>query len=202
MKLFLTSAANQVMDKIASMLSKPASEYKLAFIPTASDPNGNNKPWADADRASLIEVGFQVTDYGLRDKREDEVRTELSKYDIIFVAGGNPFYLLDQARKSGFIKIAEELTEQGVIYIGSSAGSYLACPTVETGLWKSPDKNRIGLKDFTALGFVDFLIFAHFEPKYEGAFQTGKRTTKYPVITLTDKQFVFWEDGDYKVIEV
>lgn len=201
MKLFLTSAANQVIGKIVTRLSKKPGEYRLAFVPTAGDPYGPVKPWMDADRAMLVELGFDVEDFDLKDKTEEETRRALAKFDIIFVAGGNTFYLLDHAWKSGFLKVAREMVEKGTIYIGSSAGSYLACPTIEAAGWEDADKNIVGLKDLTALGLVNFLIHAHHEPKYEKVVADAKKTTNYPVITLTDRQFIAIEDDNYRIID-
>lgn len=195
MKLFLTSQASEVMDKIVPMLPKKPSELKLAFIPTAGDPYGDNKPWMDADRAQLVDLGFEVADFDLKNITEIQTRKTLSKFDILFVAGGNTFYLLDYVRKSGFDKVVKELVEKGVIYIGSSAGSYVACPTIEAASWKHlGDRNKVGLKDLSAIGLVDFLVVAHYEEKYRDAVKAGIKTTHYPVIPLTNDQMIVVED--------
>jgi len=200
MKLFLTSAACKVLPKIAIMLGRPAKGMKLAFIPTAGDPYGDNKPWMDADRAELVELGFLVTDFDLKDKNETDTRAELSKYDVIFVAGGNVYYLLDYARKSGFLTVVRELVNNGTIYIGSSAGSYLACPTIEAAGWKHADRNVVGLKDLRALGLVDFIVVAHYEPELSEDIEAHKKSTKYPVIILTDQQMVVVTDDKNEVV--
>jgi len=202
MKIFLTSQASRVMAKVAVMLPKPARELKLAFIPTAGDPYGDDKPWMDADRAMLVGLGFQVEDFDLKNKTEDDVRKTLSKFDVIFVAGGNTFYLLNEARQSGFLKVAKELVKKGTVYIGSSAGSYLACPTIEAADWKHADRNIVNITDWTALGIVDFLVIAHYSDKYKEAVEQGKKTTKYKVIILTDNHFVKSDGEKYEIFTV
>ncbi|MCX6811737.1 MAG: Type 1 glutamine amidotransferase-like domain-containing protein, partial [Candidatus Berkelbacteria bacterium] len=197
MKIFLTSQAQKVMGKIAAMLPKPTKKLKLAFIPTAGDPYGDNKPWMDADRDKLVELEFQVEDFDLKNKTEDETRQTLSKFDIIFVAGGNTFYLLNEIKKSGFDKVARELVRKGRVYIGSSAGSYIACPTIEAACWKHADKNIVNLKDLTALNLVDFIVVCHYLSQYKEIVEAGKKTTKFPVITLTDNQFIFADDNNF-----
>ena len=199
MKIFLTSQASAVMDKVVKMLPKPARELKLAFVPTAGDPYGEDKPWMDADRAMLVELGFQVEDFDLKNKTENETRETLSKFDVIFVAGGNTFYLLGQARKSGFDKVVPELVKKGTVYIGSSAGSYLACPTIEAAGWKHADRNIPGLKDLTALNLVSFLVVCHYSDEFKEVVASGKKSTKYPVMTLTDEQFIFGDGKNYQI---
>lgn len=188
--IFLTSQASRVMDKVVKRLPKPAAELKLAFVPTAGDPYGDNKPWMDADRAKLVDLGFQVENFDLKGKTEAETREILSKFDVIFVAGGNTFYLLNEARKSGFDKVVPELVKKGTIYIGSSAGSYLACPSIVHAGWKHADRNQVGLTDLTGLNLVDFIVVCHYKPIYNEIVAEGRKSTSFPVRTLTDEEFI------------
>lgn len=201
MNIFLTSQASRVMGEIVAMLPKPAKELKLAFIPTAADPY-DDKPWMDADRATLAGLGFKVEDFDLKNKTEDETRKALSEFDVIFVAGGNTFYLLDWARKSGFIKVAKELVKKGTVYIGSSAGSYLACPTIEAAGWRSADRNIVDINDLTALGFVDFILVTHYADKYKEVVEQGRKTTKLEVYTLADNEFIKSDGEKYERMSV
>jgi len=200
MKLFLTSQASSMVDQIVARLEKPASELKLAFIPTAGDPYGDDKPWMDEDRKSLTDAGFKVQDVDLKNKSEETFRKELKDFDIIFVAGGNTFYLLDWVKKSGFDKVTKELVQNGIIYIGSSAGSYIACPTVEAASWKHADKNIVRLKDWTALNLVNFILVAHYEERYQEMVEANKKTAKYPVYTLTNDQMIVVEEDKYTLV--
>lgn len=202
MNIFLTSQASKVMREVAKLLPKPAGELKLAFIPTAGDPYGDDKPWMDADRAMLVELGFQVEDFDLKNKTEDETRKKLAGFDVLFVAGGNTFYLLNEVKKSGFDKVAREMVKAGKIYIGSSAGSYIACPTIEAADWKHADRNIVNLKDWTALGLVDFIVVAHYADKYKEAIEQGKKTTNLDVKILTDTQFIKSDGEKYEIVEV
>jgi dipeptidase E len=199
MNIFLTSQASRVMGKVAEMLPKDPKELKLAFIPTAGDP-WDDKPWMDADRKMLVELGFQVEDFDLKNKTEEETRKTLKEFDVLFVAGGNTFHLLNEAKKSGFDKVAREMVKAGTVYICSSAGSYLACPTIEAAGWKHADRNQVGLKDLSALNLVDFIVVAHYAVKYKEAVEAGKKTTDLKVITITDEQFITSDGENYKII--
>ena len=127
----------------------------------------------------------------------------ISFCDIIYVNGGNTYYLLDKVRKSGFDKIIGELLDQGKIYVGVSAGSYLASPTIEAAGWKhtDPDRNVVKLKDLTALNLVPFIITAHYNrKKYRVAVSAGAAKSKYPVVALYDSQAVQVEGDKYKIV--
>lgn len=198
-KLFLTSQFHKVASELLPLLSKPADETTVAFIPTAADVY-DEKPWMYADRDKLVEMGLQVFDLSLKGKTKQELKEALSKADVIFVSGGNTFYLLDEAKKSGFVDIVKELVSRGVVYIGSSAGSYVACPTIEVANWKHQDRNIVGLEDLTAMALVPFLMSVHYKPEYKDSLLEGKTKTKLPVKILTDDQAIVVLDNDYKLV--
>jgi len=198
MNIFLTSQASEVMGRVAKMLPKEPRELKLAFIPTAGDP-WDDKPWMDADRKMLVDLGFKIEDFDLKNKTEDETRKTLADFDILFVAGGNTFYLLDEAKKSGFDRVAREMVKAGTVYIGSSAGSYIACPTIEAAGWKHADRNTPNLKDLSALNLVDFIVVAHYTDKFKEIVEEGKKTTDLKVVVLTDSQFIASNGKEYRI---
>lgn len=198
-KLLLTSQFKNMVKELEAILPKPANELTVAFIPTAADVY-EEKPWMYADRDELTKLGLHVFDLSLKDKTKQEIEDALSNVDIIFVAGGNTFYLLDQARKTGFVEIVPKLVEKGVIYIGSSAGSYLTCPTIEAATWKNQDKNIIGMTDFTALSLVPFLLFVHYKPEHNDLLKQEIPKTKYPVRILKDDQAILAIDNEYKFV--
>ncbi len=161
MKLYLTSVASQSLDKIVQELPQKPAELKVLFIPTAADTYAkDNRPWFDADRDKFIELGFKLEDFDLKGKSEDEVRAALSKTDIIFVSGGNTFYLLEHVKKSGFDKVLRELKDSDKIYIGSSAGSIILGPNIEP-IKSFDDPSAAKLDNYDGIGLVDFVVLPH-----------------------------------------
>ncbi len=199
MKLLLTSAGTNVKDEILKILPKPPNELKLAHIITASTPE-LSKGYVIKDKQRMIYLGFDVEDIDIEGKNEEELRVLLHDKDIICVQGGNTFYLLKQARLSGFDKVVKELVSQGKIYIGISAGSYIACPTIEQATWKHKASGDFGVTDYNALNFVPFLITAHFKEEYRPLIEKGSKSTQYPVVALCDTQAVLVEDGKWKIV--
>ncbi|MEK7166381.1 MAG: Type 1 glutamine amidotransferase-like domain-containing protein [Patescibacteria group bacterium] len=187
MKLLLTSAGFQIKDEILKILPKPPKQLKLAYILDATKPIKNTN-YADDNKNKMLELGFQVEDIYLAGETSDEIRKQLKDKDIIYVQGGQPFYLLKQAQKSGFFNVVKELLPKGVIYIGVSAGTYLACPTIEPAFWKKKKRSTFGLENFSAMNLVPFLIFAHYKPQHKKLVQEALKYCKYPVKILTDDQ--------------
>jgi dipeptidase E len=114
MNVFLTSQASNVLKKILALLPRQSSEYKVVFVPTAAKPYAD-APWMYTDRDELLRLGFVVENLELDTASVDEVKKAVEVADIIFVAGGNTFYLLEQAKKTGFIEIVREGVTKGKI---------------------------------------------------------------------------------------
>lgn len=203
-KLFLTSIAAEVMDDIITHLSIAPKELNLAFIPTASEVETGDLWWLRQDREKLEKLGFNITEFSITGMNYQQVRKKLENIDVIFVSGGNTFYLLDQAIKSGFDKVLQEI-EDNLIYIGSSAGSAL----VGNGIGKldnlddkskAPDLKSDGLK------LIDLAILPHwgsqeFKEGYKESFESLYKEN-YKIILITNHQYLFVEGETYKLIQV
>lgn len=104
---------------------------KVAYISTASKVVQNDS-YAQRDVAVMHDLEFEVSEIDLAKYKSEELPKVLSKSHVVYVQGGNGFYLLKHARQTGFIDIVKKLVKKGkLVYVGKSAGSYLACPTIE-----------------------------------------------------------------------
>ncbi|MEK7620471.1 MAG: Type 1 glutamine amidotransferase-like domain-containing protein [Patescibacteria group bacterium] len=173
MKLFLTSSciSEELRKPFLKFLGNPSQQIKLYFIPTASDVE-NEKFYTCKSMDDFSATGINPVWYSLKFKTKEQIAHELADADVIWVNGGNTFYLLDVARKTGFMVIVDDLVRnKGVMYGGTSAGSILASPTIEVAGWggDGADKNVVGLTDLTSLGFVPFIVHVHYEPETEKA---------------------------------
>ncbi|MFH1142279.1 MAG: Type 1 glutamine amidotransferase-like domain-containing protein [Candidatus Uhrbacteria bacterium] len=92
----------------------------------------------------MVDIGFKVIDVDIKDSNEHR---RLDDCDIIYVEGGNTFYLLEHVRKSGFDHKLKTLVDYEKVYVGVSAGSILAGQSIEVGRYG--DKDRCGVIDST-----------------------------------------------------
>lgn len=205
-RLFLASVAANIIEKLIEIIPKPPNQTKVAFVPTAADPY-DYKWFLNDDLLKLKEKGFTVREVDIKNKTKQELLNELKNIDIIFVAGGNTFYLLEKFRENGFDKLVKEFIQKGVIYVGSSAGATLAGPTIEPVKVFDDPAQAPSLKSFEGLSLVDFVILPHFNsddevnrPKYEKIINeyTKKR---HKIIALTDNQAILAEGDHYKMVE-
>lgn len=200
-KMFLTSTGlpPETAEYFLKLLEKDPKETKVAFIPTAADPE-ENKWFVDAAKKELFELRFIVSEVDLKEPPE-EIRKKLENSDVIYINGGNTFYLLDWVRKSGLEKYLGKLIDKGKIYLGSSAGSILVGPDISISAWDEKwDKNNDNLKDLTGLNLVPYAIAPHFTEKDREILEKKSKEVNYKVVPITDQQAIVVDGENHKTV--
>jgi len=87
------------------------------------------------------------------------------------------------------------------VYVGSSAGSILATPTIGVGGLGQAARNINNLQDLTALGLVDFEVIPHaFRMFSEEAMQGHAAASPHNVYAIDDTSAVKVVDGKAEVV--
>lgn len=82
----------------------------------------------------------------------------IEEAEAIAVGGGNTFHLLQEIQNNNLTNIIKKRVEQGMPYMGWSAGSNLTCPTIKT----TNDMPITEPKSFDALNIIPFQINPHY----------------------------------------
>ncbi len=176
----------------------PAS-LQLLHIPTASNLDDSQ----DSGREQLAEMGFHIDDLDLATASHERVNQAVAAADVIYVGGGNTYYLLDQINRSGFREALAARTD--VVYVGGSAGTVVACPDIgyigaeldEPGV--APD-----LESTRGLGLVDFYVMPHIDyPPFEVKIAELLKSfpADFDVVAIRDDQAVAVKDGERTVVD-
>ncbi len=138
-------------DQIHAILEKKA--QNVLFIPFAG------VTFSFEEYEGRVKPVFEALGYGLTSihHRQDPVMAVMQA-DAIAVGGGNTWALLRRMYDAGILKAIQERVNAGVPYIGWSAGSNVACPTIRT----TNDMPIIEPPSLNALGLVPFQINPHF----------------------------------------
>ncbi|MCX6726723.1 MAG: Type 1 glutamine amidotransferase-like domain-containing protein [Candidatus Shapirobacteria bacterium] len=197
MNLFLTSSANEVMTDVVRHLPLKPSEYNVAFINTAAEPEPGDHWWVSADKKSLTDLGFNVDEFTITGLNSSQIEEKLLDKNLIFVAGGNTFYLLDQTIKNGFDQILKRKISEGIVYIGSSAGSMIVGKRIDL-VCTIDDKSKAPNLKSDGLGIVDLALLPHwgspdFKKEYGDGF-SDMYCENVKIIPLSNKQYL-WVNG-------
>ena len=205
--IFLTSDAATVIHDVVKHFDFE-NKKKTLFIETSGEKHEGYKRWIEDAKKKMEQLGFDMINYTITGRTEDEIKEALRQVDIVYVAGGNSAYLLCRSQENSFAKVVRKFIQDGGIYIGQSAGSIVAGPNIHP-LYKSDhDEWFVKLSSFDGYNLVDFVTVPHFgrEDKKE-AFLKHRLShmygDKYKFILLTDRQYIrVQEDGMYRIEEV
>jgi dipeptidase E len=125
---------------------------RVGFVTAAS--LNNEKDYCERAREALSPVGLTVEHVHWN----HEPLQALGRVDAIFVGGGNTYGLLQRLHRSKLVEAIRTRVLAGTPYVGSSAGSNLAGPTILT----TNDWNVVGLDRFDALGLLPFNVNPHY----------------------------------------
>jgi dipeptidase E len=199
MKLILASDLSFLLKDGYNLTGIPKDQMKIGYIITASK-TARDPSWFNKTRQTIKESGYDIEDFDIEGKTKDEIKYFFKDKNIIHIEGGNTFYLLKAIRETGFADILKELLSEGKVYIGTSAGAYIMCPTIEVANWNDTGRDRFGLEDFTALNYVPFVLKVHYTDEQEEKVRKGIETLKHPIHILKDGQGILVEDGKYTFV--
>lgn len=135
-----------------SAIQAHLSEVKeLLFIPYAL---ADHDQYTALVRQRMEELGISVSSIHESSNSIQAVKSAES----IFIGGGNSFRLLKRLYDEDLIGPLRNAVSEGKPYMGSSAGTNMACPTIRT----TNDMPIVEPPSFQALGLIPFQINPHF----------------------------------------
>jgi dipeptidase E len=200
MELILASEFVVAFRKIVELIGDRARGKKIVYIPTAAKAEGWVPDYVTCVKP-LEACGGDIVTLDLAGKKPDEVYAALDGAGVIYVGGGNVFYLLEKMIRSGFREQLEDHLKTGAIYVGSSAGSCVCCPDISFAApMDDPSKGK--LESFAGLGLIDFLIVPHIDNdmmKQSAQNCMDQYKGNYPLFALRDDQVLHVKD---KLVEI
>ncbi|HUG38212.1 MAG TPA: dipeptidase PepE [Candidatus Limnocylindrales bacterium] len=200
MEILLHSGGPLGSDGRAQVRSFLGARRRVAFVTAAS--LHDEAVYFERVRAMLAPpppegAGLDVSHLRWRDR---PIET-LAAAEAVFMGGGNTYALLKRLRESGLLDAIRARVDAGMPYVGASAGSNVAGPTILT----TNDWNVVGLGRFDALGLVPFNINPHYK-ELDPAMAPGSETrddrireyhvvNQNPVVGLEEGALVRVTDG-------
>jgi dipeptidase E len=135
---FLEHAVADIKDFLGTEVKR------VLFVPFAGVTRSYDE-YAAAVSGRFEEMGYELDSVH---RAADTVKA-VRRAEAIAVGGGNTFHLLRELYRTGLVESIRERVEAGVPYVGWSAGSNIACPTIRT-------------TNDMAFNFVPFQINPHY----------------------------------------
>lgn len=126
---------------------------RMAFVPFAATDDFQDT-YVERMTTLFEEMGCEVI--GLH--READPVKALASCDVVSIGGGNSFLLLRSLYRTGLIKAIAHRVKDGIPYLGWSAGSNVACPTIMT----TNDMPIVEPPSLKAMHLVPFQINPHY----------------------------------------
>jgi len=167
---------------------------RVLFIPFALH---DRDAYTETASARFAKMGYELTSiHNATDRFQAVAETE-----AIFTGGGNTFRLLKTLYDQFLLGPIRQRVAEGMPYIGSSAGSNIAAPTIKT----TNDMPIVQPPSFDALSLVSFQINPHYldaDPNSKHMGETReKRITEFleendtPVLALREGAIARNENG-------
>jgi dipeptidase E len=144
----------------------------VLFIPYAAVPGtaAAYDAYAQRVRPAFTDMGYNLTSIH---ESADPVQAVRSAAAIV-IGGGNTFHLLARLYAADLLAVIGARVRAGVPYIGWSAGSVVACPTIAT----TNDMPIIEPPSLRALALVQFQINAHYTDAHPPGHQGETRAER------------------------
>jgi dipeptidase E len=155
MRLLLGSGGFRTEERVTVLAERMRSFFgpirRLLFVPFALVDH-------DAYVRNMIERGINAGyELDRLHRHADPIRA-VRDAEGIFIGGGNTFRLLNELYRRDLLNMIRERVRSGLPYLGISAGTNVACPTIKT----TNDMPIIQPPSLEALGLVRFQINPHY----------------------------------------
>jgi dipeptidase E len=141
---YLDHAENEIRNLLGSV-------KRVLFVPYAL--------WNRDAYAAKARQRFEAMGYGVDSLHQStDPLSAVEGAEAIFIGGGNTFRLLKVLYEADVIETIRHRVGEGMPYVGASAGSNVACPTIRT----TNDMPIVEPPSLNAIGLVNFQINPHY----------------------------------------
>lgn len=190
-------------EKLHTAIKEHINGTKAAIVVTADNEYKEKNYHVPIAVKELATLGLIAECFDLDTQSADE----LLKYDVVYIIGGNPYYLLDSIRKSKADAVLEQIATKKVL-IGVSGGALVLTPSIAIIDRYSPEMNIVGISDLSGLGVVNVHILPHYDRfinRYENLEEKCKQyeaENSCKVVRFNDGEGILSFDGKQILVKL
>ncbi len=152
----------------------------VVFIPFARQGGISHDEYTRIAQDRFNKIGYNLS--GLHEYNNP--KEILEEVEALYIGGGNTFVLLKGLYEAGIIEIIRKRVKDGLFYIGTSAGSNVACKSIMT----TNDMPIVYPPSFFALNLVSFNINPHYIDPIQNSSHMGETRE------VRIKEFLFYNN--------
>lgn len=134
---------------------------EILFISTAGNVE-EYRHYIDEGINFLEHLGYQLNFLDIANESKETCTTEINNAQLIYISGGNTFYLLQEIKKKGLLSVLRNKICTGCPYIGESAGGIILSKNINYVKEMDDTEMAPELKEFNALDVIDFYPLPHY----------------------------------------
>lgn len=191
--ILLTSYFAGTIDQFNQFMTNQNIKSKnILFIDTASKVE-EYIGYIDEAYEALLNLNYTVDKLDISTLDKITSQNKIQNAEIIFMAGGNTFYLLDKLKEQGLDQVLINKINTGTPYVGESAGAIILSPDITYVKEMDDASFAPNLNVYTGLCITNFSILPHyldipFENETSSIFD--KYHDKVELITLNNQETI------------
>lgn len=202
-QIFLCSYFAEVKSLFKQYASKKQLGKHVLFIPTAGNVE-EYRGYIDEALQTFADLGFQVEVLDISACDRETAQAKIFQSKLLYVSGGNTFYLLQELKKKQLLSLIKEQIADGMVYVGESAGAIITAKDIDYNKLMDDKSVAEELSNTEGLNEVDFYVLPHLgeEPFVESAQDTlDTYSDQLNLLSLNNRQAVLVEGEEVKVLE-
>lgn len=150
---YLAFAEAWIKDFFANAIEQ---EKPVLFVPYARAGGISEEEYFNIVKPRMEGMGIELICAPV----EGITEQTLANIGGIYIGGGHTYTLLDKLQKTKSLDVICAKVKEGLLYLGSSAGTIIACPTIKsTNDMPGLASDSIDLRSF---GFINFQLNCHY----------------------------------------
>ena len=113
--VILTSSLYESIELVKKFLDKNTESKKILFIPTATNVD-EYKKYIHLTQKAFEDFGYEVENFDVSIFSEKTAKEKLSEAKIVFISGGNTFYLLQELKRKNLTSFKGKNRKWTAIY--------------------------------------------------------------------------------------
>lgn len=149
-----------------------------------------------------MKLGFSINILDISKTAKQKIDNILKDIKILYVSGGNTFYLLQELKRKKILDTIKDKISNGMLYIGESAGAIITSKNIEYNQIMDNKDIASDLDNYEVMNITDFYILPHNNefPFVESTKETIKiYENKLNLLPISNSEAVFVNGKDFVV---